>query len=71
MAPLPSNVAKYLQEFGATLSDEEIASPHFRRRFFFVPVATSKKVQADAVIEFVPSNSHLGLAINEKYKQVM
>ena len=71
VSPLPSNVAKYLQEFDVALSDEEIASPHFRRRFLFVPVVTSKRAQADAVIEFVPPNSDLGLAINEKYKQVI
>ena len=29
VAPLPSNVAQYLQEFDAELSDEEIASPYF------------------------------------------
>lgn len=71
VAPLPSNVARYLQEFDAELSDEEIASPHFRRRFLFVPVVTSKKAQADAVIEFVSPNSDLGLAINEQYQQVI
>lgn len=70
-APLPSNVAKYLQEFDAELSDEEIASPHFRRRFLFVPVVTNKKAQADAVIEFMSPNSDLGLAINEQYQQVI
>lgn len=71
LTPLPSNVAKYLQEFDADLSDEEMASPHFRRRFLFVPVVTNKKAQADAVIEFVPPNSDLGLAIKEKYQQVI
>ncbi|MDE0383553.1 MAG: DUF3644 domain-containing protein [Defluviicoccus sp.] len=71
VARLPSNVAKYLHEFDAELSDEEIASPHFRRRFLFVPVVTSKKAQADAVIEFASPESDLGLAINEKYQQVM
>lgn len=58
-------------EFDAELSDEEIASPHFRRRFLFVPVVTSKKAQADTVIEFVPPKSDLGFAINEKYQQVI
>lgn len=69
--PLPSNVAKYLQEFDAQLSDADIASPHFRRRFLFAPVATSKRAQADSVIEFVRPNSELGQAINEKYQQVV
>lgn len=69
-SPLPSNVAKYLQEFDAELSDEEMKSPYFRRRFLFVPVMTTKKAQADEVIEFVPFDSDLGKAINDKYHQV-
>ena len=71
VAPLPSNVTKYLQEFDAELSDEEANSPHFRRRFLFVPVVTSKKAQADEVIEFVPLDSDLGKAINDKHQQVL
>ena len=69
--PLPSNVTKYLQEFDAELSDEEMRSLFFRRRFLFVPVVTSKKAQADEVIQFVPLNSNLGKAINDKYQQVL
>lgn len=71
VTPLSSNVAKYLQDFDADLSDEEMESLHFRRRFLFVPVVTNKKAQADAVIEFVPPNSDLGLAIKEKYQQMI
>ena len=71
VAPLPSNVAKYLQEFDAELSDEELKSPHFRCRFLFVPVVTSKKAQADAVIEFVSPDSDFGKEIIQKYQQVV
>ena len=71
LAPLPSNVARYLQDFDAELSDEEISSPHFRRRFLFVPIVTSKKAQADGMIQFVPFDSELGTSINETYQQVM
>ena len=70
VAPLPSNVAKYLQEFDAKLSDEEFSSPSFRRRFLFTPLVTSKKAQADKVIEFVPAGSELGESINASYQQV-
>ena len=70
-APLPANVAKYLQEYDANLSDEEINSPYFCCRFLFVPLVTSKKAQADKVIEFVPLNSELGKAINDQYQQVL
>ena len=69
--PLPSNIAKYLQEFDAELSDDEISSPHFRRRFLFVPVVTSKKAQADEVIEFVPADSELGKSVNASYQQIL
>lgn len=71
VAPLPSSVAKYIQEFDANLSDEEFGSPYFRRRFLFVPLTTSKKAQADEVIEFVPYGSDLASAINEEYQQVL
>ena len=66
---LPSNVANYLEEFDAELSDEAIGSPYFRRRFLFVPVVTSKRAQADKVIEFVSGDSELGKAINMEYQQ--
>ena len=71
VAPLPSNVAKYLQEFDADLTDEEINSPHFRRRYLFVPVVTNKKAQADKVIEFVRADSDLARSINDSYQQVL
>lgn len=68
---LPSNAAKYVQEFDAGLTDEEIKSPNFKRRFLFVPVITSKEDQANEVIEFVPVDSDLGKEINNKYRQVV
>ena len=68
--PLPSNIAKYLQEFDTALSDEDFTSPHFRRRFLFAPIVTSKKAQADKVIEFVQADSEFGRSINEGYVQV-
>ena len=70
-APLPSNVTKYLQDFDSDLSDDEISSIHFRRRFLFVPIVTNKKAQADEIIQFVPFDSELGASINETYQQVM
>ena len=71
VAPLPSNVAKYHQAYDAGLSDEELTSPYFRRRFLFVPVITNKKTQADKMIEFVPFNSELGKVINDKYQKLI
>ena len=71
VAPLPSSVAKYVQEFDAELSDDVMQSQYFRRRFLFLPVTTSKKAQADEVIEFVKFDSDLGQALNAAYSQIM
>ena len=69
--PLPSSVAKYVQEFCTELSEEELNSPYFRRRFLFVPVATNKNAQADEVIQFVRPDSKLAASINESYDRVL
>ena len=71
VASMPSSVAKYVREFDANLSDEDLISPYFRRRFLFVPVTVNKKAQADEVIEFVPADSDLAEAINQHYQQIM
>ena len=68
--PLPSNVATYVREFDAELTEEEFSSPYFRCRFLFVPLVTSKQAQADEVIQFVPFDSELGKSINEAHRQV-
>lgn len=67
---LPSNVMSYLQEFDAELSDEELKSENFRCRFLFMPLVTSKKAQADEVIQFIPANSVLAKSINKDASQV-
>lgn len=69
--PLPSPIAKYIQEFNADLAEEDLQSPHFRRRFLFVPVTTGKSAQADEVIEFVRADSDLAESINETYSRVL
>ena len=71
VAPLPSKVAKYLQEFEANLSDEEICSAHYQCRFLYVPLLANRKGQADKVIEFVPYDSEFAKEVNEKYQQVI
>ena len=64
---LPSNVAKYLREFDAEMSEEDFASPHFRLRFLFTPLVARSKAQADEVVEFVPVDSELGQEINRVF----
>ena len=68
---LPSGVAKYLTEFDEELSDADLASPNFRRRFLFMPVATSRRAQADEVIAFIGPDSALGRQIGEQYEKVL
>ena len=68
--PLPSNVAKYVQDFDAGLPEEESSSPYFRRRFLFVPIAVNKKAQADEVIEFVRADSELGKSLVDEYERI-
>lgn len=69
--PLPSNVARFVQDFDAEVPDTEISSPYFRRRFLFVPIVTNKKAQADEVIEFVPADSELAKSIGEEYERIL
>ena len=71
VAPLPSQVAKYLQKFEADMSDEEISSVHYQRRLLFVPLLVNKKAQADEMIEFLPYDSEIAKVINEQYQQIL
>ena len=70
-SPLPANVSRYVQDFDGELSEEDLRSPHFRRRFLFVPVATSKRAQADEVVEFVSATSDLAQRIDRAYRQTV
>ena len=70
VAPMASSVAKYVQDFDADLSEDDMQSPHFRRRFLFVPYTANKPAQADTVIEFVPLNSDLANTVVDQYQQV-
>ncbi len=65
--PLPANVAKYIQQFDASLSEEEFQSPHFSYRLLFVPKVTSKRGQADRAIEFIPAASELAKTVDKDY----
>jgi len=65
--PLPHNVAKYVQEFDASLPDEDFQSPSYSYRLLFVRKLTSKKGQADRAIEFISSDSPLAKSIDHDY----
>ena len=64
---LPSSVAKYLQEFDSTLSDDDFQSPHYAYRLLFVRKITGKKGQADRAIEFISADSELAKTIDRDY----
>ncbi len=66
-SPLPNNIAKYIQEFDATLPDEEFQSPNYSYRLLFIRKLTSKKGQADRAIEFIGSDSPLAKTIDHEY----
>ena len=70
ISSLPANVSRYVQDFDAEIPEEDLKSPHFRRRFLFVPILTSKRAQADEVVEFIPPTSDLGLEIDHTYRQI-
>ena len=68
---MPSNIAKYISAFYSDMTEEQISSPNFRRRFLFVPVTVNKEAQANEVIEFVNADSDEARAINDAYRQVV
>lgn len=67
LSPLPTNVSKYLQEFDATLTDEDFQSPYYAYRLLFVRKLTGKKGQADRAIEFISADSPLAETIDHDY----
>lgn len=66
-AALPAPVARYIQEFDASLDDDDFNSPKFAVRLLFTRKLVNHKGQADTVIEFVAADSDVGTAINKQY----
>jgi len=64
---LPSNVAKYLQEFDAVLPDEDFQSPYYAYRLLFIRKLTNRKGQADRAIEFISADSPLAQTVDRDY----
>lgn len=69
--PLPSDVARYLQEFDEQLPDEVLSSPHFRRRFQFTPLITNKRAQADQIIQFTSFDPQQDADISQEHQQLL
>ena len=68
---LPSQVAKFIQEFEADLSDEEFQSTHYQCRLLFRRVAANREGQADAIIDFVRYDSEVVKEGVEEQQQVV
>ncbi|MBF8267395.1 MAG: hypothetical protein HW388_903 [Dehalococcoidia bacterium] len=65
--PLPTNVARYVQEFDASLPQDEFESPHFSCRLLVTQKLTSKPGQADRALEFIAPDSELAQTIDKQY----
>ena len=64
---LPSNVAKYLQEFDTVLPDDDYQSPYYAYRLLFIQKLTNRKGQTDRAIEFISADSPLAKTIDRDY----
>lgn len=64
---LPSNVAKYLQEFDAGLPDDDFQSPYYAYRLLFIRKLTNKKELTDRAIEFISAESPLAKTVDHDY----
>ena len=67
---IPANVREFIQDFESGLSDEELNSPRYSHRFFFVPKMAKSRGQADKVIEFISADSPLADKVNTQYAMI-
>ena len=68
---LPSQVAKFIQEFEAELSDEELQSTHYQCRHFSGTSGGKPNRAADAIIDFVSYDSEVAKEGCEEHQQVV
>lgn len=61
---VPSNIHAYITEFDKLLSPEEIDSPHFAYRVYFVRKMVNRPGQADTTIDFVRADSETEKNVN-------
>ena len=64
---LPSNVAKYVQDFHASIDAEDFRSPYFSYTTIFVRKQANRLGQADQAIEFIGDESELAQEIERQY----
>jgi hypothetical protein len=64
---LPSHIGKYIEEFDASLTNNEFQSPKFSYRVIFTQKLVNRRGQADKVIEFIAPDSEVAKGINQAY----
>lgn len=64
---LPKNIAAYINDFDASVSDDEFNNPQYSYRVLYVPKTANRKGQADKVIEFIPADSPEAAGLNKEY----
>jgi hypothetical protein len=64
---LPKNIAAYINDFDAQLTEAEYNDIKYSYRVLYVPKAANRKGQADKVIEFIPANTPEAEALNTEY----
>jgi len=67
---LPRYIAKFVEDYDGTLSEEEYNSPKFSYRVLFTPKTANRLGQADRVIEFIKPGSETAMGINKTYALV-
>ena len=65
--PLPSNIAKYINQFESELPSDQYQHPHFSYRIIFVRKLTNNRSQADRAFEFIGADSDLAKNIDKEY----
>ncbi len=64
---LPSNVAKYVQEFESSIEETDFQSPYFSYRTIFVRKLANHRGQADRAIEFISADSDLAKEVESQH----
>ena len=64
---LPSNVAKYIQEFESSIDETDFQSPYFSYRTIFIRKLVNHRGQADRVFEFIGADSELAKDVESQY----
>lgn len=67
---LPKGIATYINDFDASISDDEFNNPQYSYRVLYVPKTANTKGQADKVIEFIKSDSPEAAGLNKEYRLI-